>query len=371
MATYDDILTGGGLPMGGVGRRPLIDFRTYANPDVESGGGGTVRTPASGNTPAPTTPTTPTTPSTPSTPATSTETPKKKLSYMEMFQQMNPYTPPTPEEVEKEKRKQKQKQIFAAIGDGISAMANIYFTTQYAPNMWDAENSMSKKTRERWEKAQKEKEANQRAYMEGYLRAAAMDDANERDDRNWRHTLEREGIDDKRYEENIAHRDKREGIEDQRYDAEIQHRGEREKVQDDQWQKTFDQNAYQFKVTTALKQQEIAIQRESVRNQMANDNPIFVLGNGKGTITIPKTALNGANISYIFSKLPKSVRDTIVGPAYKVKGRGGKEEVRYGPPDSEAMLSAIGTYVGDYPEVQSAIREVSGKVQTSNKGRGY
>ena len=50
------------------------------------------------------------------------QTSPKKLSYVEMFQQMSPYKPPTPEELEKERKRQKRESIFAAIGEGISAM---------------------------------------------------------------------------------------------------------------------------------------------------------------------------------------------------------------------------------------------------------
>ena len=39
------------------------------------------------------------------------------LSYAELFKKLNPYTPPTDEELAKEKKKQKRDQIFAAIGD--------------------------------------------------------------------------------------------------------------------------------------------------------------------------------------------------------------------------------------------------------------
>jgi len=389
MATYDDILGGGGLK--GVRNpvrsliTPVVDAtRTYVtdpNSSGGAGGGSNSGSSASATTPTPTrsvsrTKTTTTT----TTPASSAATPtptttdgdgEKKLSYVEMYQQMNPYTPPTPEEVKKEKRKQKRRQVFAAIGDAISAMSNIYFTSQYSPNAWDANNSMSKKTRERWEKAQKEKDANQRTYMDGYLRAMAMDDAKARDDRNWRHTLEREEVEDKRYEDTIAHRDKREGIEDARYDDEIRHRGEREKVQDDQWQKSFDQAAYQFRVTSSLRRQEINLHAKSLAHQMASDNAIITLGTGKGQVSIPKAALNDANISYIFNKLPESVRATVVGPAYKVKGRGGKEEVRYGPPDSNAMLIAIGANIETCPDVQAAVKEVSGRVQTSTGGKEH
>ena len=49
----------------------------------------------------------------------------KRLSYSEMFQLMSPYKPPTPEELEKERKRQKRESIFAAIGDGISAISNL------------------------------------------------------------------------------------------------------------------------------------------------------------------------------------------------------------------------------------------------------
>lgn len=63
---------------------------------------------------------------------------------------------------------------------------------------------MSARTRERLDRLKAEREANLRAYREGYIRAASMDDANNRDNRNWRHQLEREAIADKRYEAQLA-----------------------------------------------------------------------------------------------------------------------------------------------------------------------
>lgn len=119
-------------------------------------------------------------------------TEKKKLTYTEMFQQMSPYKPPTPEEVEKERKKQKRDAIFAAIGDGISALSNLYFTSQYAPNAFDASQGMTATTKARFDKLKKEREENQRQYMAGYMQAMKMDADNERADRHWEHTLERE-----------------------------------------------------------------------------------------------------------------------------------------------------------------------------------
>ena len=121
---------------------------------------------------------------------------KPKMSYVEMFQEMSPYKPPTKEELEKERKRQKREAIFTAIGEGISAMSNLWFTSQYAPNMYDGEKSLGSKTRERWDKLKKEREANQKEYMTGFMRAMEMDANQEHRDRTWTHTLEREKVQD-------------------------------------------------------------------------------------------------------------------------------------------------------------------------------
>ena len=125
---------------------------------------------------------------------------KPRMSYVELYEAMNPQKPETAEERAKREKREKREAILAAVGDGISALSNLFFTTQYAPNAYDASRGMSAKARERWDKLRLEREANRRAYSDGYLRVWAMDKADEREDRNWRHTLERERIADERYE---------------------------------------------------------------------------------------------------------------------------------------------------------------------------
>ena len=120
----------------------------------------------------------------------------RKLSYVEMFQQMSPYKPPTPEELEKERKKQKREAIFTAIGEGISAMSNLYFTTQYAPNAFDPSRGMAAATKARFDQLKKEREANQRQYMEGFMRAMRWDAEDADRDKSWRHMLERERVTD-------------------------------------------------------------------------------------------------------------------------------------------------------------------------------
>lgn len=118
------------------------------------------------------------------------------LSYVQMYQQMNPYTPPTKEELEKERKKQKREAIFSAIGDGISALSNLYFTSQYAPDAYDASKGLSATAKTRFDKLKKDHEDNMRQYMQGYMQAMKMDSDAAKEDRNWRHTLERERITD-------------------------------------------------------------------------------------------------------------------------------------------------------------------------------
>jgi hypothetical protein len=113
----------------------------------------------------------------------------KRLSYEEMFRQLNPYKPPTQEELEKERKKQRREQIFAAIGDGISALSNLYFTTQYAPNMYSGRNTASQRVKDRWDKLAADRNANMTAYIKGLMKARQADDAYDDNERQWARQL--------------------------------------------------------------------------------------------------------------------------------------------------------------------------------------
>lgn len=127
-------------------------------------------------------------------------TPSRDMSYVEMFQMLNPERPETAEEKAKREKREKGEAMLAAVGDGISALSNLWFTSQYAPNAYDPSKGMSATTKNRWDKLRQLRDANRRDYYNGYIQARSMDDAKDRDDRNWRHSLEREKIADERYE---------------------------------------------------------------------------------------------------------------------------------------------------------------------------
>lgn len=304
-------------------------------------------------------------PATTTTTTTPADGGNHRMSYVEMFQKMSPYKPPTEEELEKERKKEKREKIFAAIGDGIAAISNIFFTTQGAPNAYDPKNSLSAKAQERWDKLKKERDENGRYYTAAYMQAMKNDEEGARDDRNWRHQLEREGIQDQRYADDIAHRDKREGIEDERYDANIKHRDAREAVEDQHWDKQFQlqerqfrESIRQFNVTSAQNQQRINLESRRLAREMKNETVTFALGTGKGTISVPTNALNAANVSFVFSKLPANVRAQCQGEAiYDSKKR---KVVGHKAPTTEAMLVCIGANIESSVEAQNALREIGG-----------
>lgn len=113
----------------------------------------------------------------------------KRMSYEDMFKKLNPYQPPTEQELEKERKKQRREQIFAVIGDGISALSNLFFTTQYAPNMYSGRNTASQRTRERWDKLAAERNANMTAYINGLMRARQADEEYNANERAWERQL--------------------------------------------------------------------------------------------------------------------------------------------------------------------------------------
>lgn len=151
-----------------------------------------------------------------------------RMSYTDMFTKLNPYQPPTPEELANERKKEKREKVFSAISDGISALSNLYFTTKYAPNMYRHENSQSAKTENKWEKLRANRDAQQNAYIRNLMAARQADDERKDKDRAWMRQL---GID-------LYNKGKDA--------AEIQYKKDRDNVKDDQWQKDHDQRGSQF-----------------------------------------------------------------------------------------------------------------------------
>ena len=118
-----------------------------------------------------------------------TPQPEKPMTYTEMYQRLNPFTPMTAEELAEQRKKEKREQLFASIGDGISALSNLYFTTKGAPNAYDPSKSMSAKTKARWDKLRADRDAKMNAYISGIMASKQADDAAAAASREWERQL--------------------------------------------------------------------------------------------------------------------------------------------------------------------------------------
>lgn len=75
------------------------------------------------------------------------------------------------------KKRQRRDAIFAAIGDTVSALSNLYFTGRDAPNSFNPRNTLSAANQARWDRINQERENNQNTYAKRALDAMQRDDA--------------------------------------------------------------------------------------------------------------------------------------------------------------------------------------------------
>lgn len=84
--------------------------------------------------------------------------------------------PETPEQRKKRERREKSKRIIAAVSDGISALSNLFFTTQYAPNMYNHEKgSMTTAVGKRLDQLKAERERKRDQYLNFSLKLGDLE----------------------------------------------------------------------------------------------------------------------------------------------------------------------------------------------------
>jgi len=86
----------------------------------------------------------------------------------------------TPEEKKKRERREKSSKVIGAVSDGLSALANLFFTTQYAPSSYNHKNSQLGKVNESIEKAKADRQADTDRYNAFMLRLGDAQNAKAR-----------------------------------------------------------------------------------------------------------------------------------------------------------------------------------------------
>ena len=162
--------------------------------------------------------------------------------------------PMTQEEKAEQEKKYKRQQIFNAIGEGIQALSNLFFTTRGAPSMYTGQNNSLDRTKVSYDKMMNDNRDNALAYYNLYFRAKQADDAKADGERRWQRLLgldqyqrERDQAADQRHQNEWNYKVERDKAADQRYEDEQEYSKSRDKAADEQWQKSFDQRERQHK----------------------------------------------------------------------------------------------------------------------------
>lgn len=100
----------------------------------------------------------------------------KQLSYADMYKMLNPEQEETAEQKERREKKERTKARIAAIGDGLRALSNIYFSTKGAKVVHNPESDMTKAVNKRKEYMDAQREKNRAAWLTGYQKAMALDE---------------------------------------------------------------------------------------------------------------------------------------------------------------------------------------------------
>lgn len=100
----------------------------------------------------------------------------KQLSYADMYRMLNPEQNETAEQRANREKKERAKARIAATGDGLRALANIFFATNGAKVIHNPDSDMTKVVNKRKDYMDAQREKNQAAWLAGYQRAMALDE---------------------------------------------------------------------------------------------------------------------------------------------------------------------------------------------------
>lgn len=116
-----------------------------------------------------------------------TSKPGEQNTNVEIFNKV--FSPPDTEEEKKEEEKYKRDRMFATIGNGISALSNLYFTTRGAPNMYTGEDTITERMQKRHDQLKKDREKRKAEYFDRWMKARQADESTARYNKEWERTL--------------------------------------------------------------------------------------------------------------------------------------------------------------------------------------
>ncbi len=164
----------------------------------------------------------------------------------------------TEDEVAKMEKKQRRNQIIAAIGDGMTALSNLFFTTRGAQNAYDGRNTLSQGMRARYDKMVDDYRKRRGAEAARKVEGMKYDNQLAIENRNYQYQLAKDAEAQKRYDALEAERKERQKIADQRYEAEQAAKAKAAQQTQENWNTQFNAEQDQNKVRNSQEWARIA-----------------------------------------------------------------------------------------------------------------
>ncbi len=128
-------------------------------------------------------------------------------------------SPETPEQKAERLKRERRNKAIAAVGDIISSLSNLYFTTKYSPNAYDPRTSLSASMQNRYDLLRKERQEHEREYNAAVLRAQQMDQQLQLEDKRQQNYIEKLRLQDEQFKKNMELKEKQQQAKE-KHDAE-------------------------------------------------------------------------------------------------------------------------------------------------------
>lgn len=282
------------------------------------------------------------------------------------------YKVETPEQKAARERREKSRAAVNGIADMGRALANLYFTTQYAPNAYNEQQSLSAKGRERMALAKAERDKERDAMLNYALNLGKIGEGEQglrlriaqarQGQKNWQnqYDLNKENLErDKAYKDwTISHTIEREKVQDEKDDAEQKRR-----------QRNDDRS--------------FSLQVKSLAADADKNTVKVYLGGNNGFVDVPKQSLsNPQNTAALKKNLPKEFVDNLDKRRVPIKGKdedGFDITVGYERISDDDILTAVGSYLesedeystGNRENIRNILRGLAGNKKSTSKGTGY
>lgn len=311
----------------------------------------------------------------------------RRMSMSDIIEFLNKDRIPTAEEQEREKKKEKRDKLFASISDGISALSNLYFTTQYAPNSYDRRTSAVREAEKRWQIANRDRDARINAYINNLMNAKRLDDADRERKRKWKYLTgvreDKRNKDNRELELKNKVEDNKQALGYATLDETIRSHKANEKLTEDKNNETIrnhkaNEGIAAAKASEAARHNGVTEAQGAASLQLAINKENRIKGEGYNTIRLN----DGKVYSYDAKKTGAIIS---LGGAMQKKARAAADRYRKAgdfkkakyymdidrsigsAKSNDALTSLVSEHIGGFPSLDNDVRGIIGAPKKTHK----